>query len=174
MLFSSVSVATYTHISCVTDRLLYNCFPYQLISNLMTETKSYSCLISRPSVGVIMKESLILAAKLTNRIVTYFLSVHSLQQMVPWTRTGILEAVWIDRSWLTSFSALRLPGPTVRVVFKFNVTDSCLCSSPIRRVSGGVNVLYGVESGIGKVLDDLGPSLSGQPVLSLDARVGLE
>ena len=97
-----------------------------------------------------------------------------LQEVVPWTRTGILEAVWIDRSWLTSFSALRLPGPTVRVVFRFNVTDSCLCSSPIRRVSGGVNVLHGVESGLGKAVDDLGPSLSGQPVLSPCDRVGLE
>ena len=62
----------------------------------------------------------------------------------------------------------------VSVVFKFSVTDSYLCSSPIRRVSGGVNVLCGVESGLGKVLDDLGPSLSGQPMLSLDARVGLK
>ena len=37
-----------------------------------------------------------------------------------------------------------------------------------------MNVLCGVESGLGKVLDDVGPSLSGQPMLSLAARVGLE
>lgn len=39
----------------------------------------------------------------------------------------------INRSWLTSFSALPLPGPTSLVVFKFNVTDTFVSSSP----SGG-------------------------------------
>ena len=34
--------------------------------------------------------------------------------------------------------------------------------------------LCGVKSGLGNVLGDLGPSLSGQPVLSLAAQVGLE
>ena len=38
-------------------------------------------------------------------------------------RAGILEAVWINRSWLSSFSALCLPGPTTHVVFRFNVAD---------------------------------------------------
>lgn len=34
--------------------------------------------------------------------------------------------------------------------------------------------MCGVKSGLGNVLGDLGPSLSGQPVLSLAAQVGLE
>ena len=34
----------------------------------------------------------------------YLLSVHSLQQVVPWARTGVLKTLWNNGSWLTSFS----------------------------------------------------------------------
>lgn len=81
MPFGSMSVATYIHVYLVSlaDFCTLICLPHQLMSNLRTETKSYSYLSLRSSVEVIVKESLILAAELTNRIVTYFLSVHSLQ-----------------------------------------------------------------------------------------------
>lgn len=57
---------------------LYRALPYQLMSNLRYETISYSCLSSKAQCGV-HHEGVILAAKLTNRIVTYFPFVHSLQ-----------------------------------------------------------------------------------------------
>ena len=55
----------HTYILCHWQSFVQFSLPHQLISNLIPETKSYLCLIPRPSVGVIKKESLILAAEPT-------------------------------------------------------------------------------------------------------------
>ena len=55
---------THIYLVLLTDFCTVTSFPHQFISNLMPNTKSYSFLTPTPSVGVIMKESFILAAEL--------------------------------------------------------------------------------------------------------------
>lgn len=66
------------HILCHWQTYTIICLPHKLLSNLRPESALYSHRFSGPSMRSITKP-LTLGVELNNRIVTYFLSVHSLQ-----------------------------------------------------------------------------------------------